>query len=242
MKNKDYYAVLGVSETASEEEIKKIYRKLAIKHHPDKNKGSKQSEAKFKELSEAYYVLGDTKRRDEYDQMRKYGFNTPGAGGSASNFAGSRGFSYEDLLKQFGGSGRGSSSSASRGGNQYSAFNDIFEDLFSGGRGAGGANYQNQSSRSNRGVPYGFSSSSNDAEENVHAPEREADIIVNLKISEEKAKQGGKVNFKTPEGKTIAVNIPPNIREGQMLRLARQGRICGSCHHEGDLILRIKSS
>ena len=71
-------------------------------------------------------------------------------------------------------------------------------------------------------------------------PQVDADIVVNLKVSAEKAKNGGKVNFKTPEGKTISVRIPAGIRDGQKLRLARQGRVCPACNHEGDLILRIK--
>ncbi|MEI8355923.1 MAG: DnaJ domain-containing protein, partial [Deltaproteobacteria bacterium] len=69
---RDYYEVLGVHRNASETEIKKAYRKHALRYHPDKNPGNaKQSEAKFKEISEAYYVLSDEKRRAQYDQMRK---------------------------------------------------------------------------------------------------------------------------------------------------------------------------
>src|SRR5437868_3991732 len=120
--NKDYYQVLGVPESASEDEIKKVYRKLAVKYHPDKNPGNKEAEAKFKDISAAYYVLSDPKRRKEYDQIRKYG------GAQASNFAGAQGFNFEDLLRQFGGGGGGRSRSA-----RYSAFGDIFEVLFSGG-------------------------------------------------------------------------------------------------------------
>ena len=71
---KDYYKVLGVAENATADVIKKEYRKLAVKYHPDKNPDNpKQSEAKFKEISEAYYILSDEKRRAQYDQMRKYG-------------------------------------------------------------------------------------------------------------------------------------------------------------------------
>ncbi len=73
MAGKDYYQILGVSENASGDEIKKAYRKLAKKYHPDANKGSKEAEQKFKEVSEAYHVLSDEKKRAQYDQMRKYG-------------------------------------------------------------------------------------------------------------------------------------------------------------------------
>ena len=72
------------------------------------------------------------------------------------------------------------------------------------------------------------------------AAQESADVVVNLKISKKKAKEGGSVMFKTPEGQTISVKIPVNTREGQKLRLARQGRDCPTCHHPGDLILQIR--
>ena len=74
----------------------------------------------------------------------------------------------------------------------------------------------------------------------AEAPQESADIVVNLKISKKKAKEGGSVMFRTPEGQTISVKIPAATREGQKLRLARQGRNCHACHHPGDLILQIK--
>ena len=73
--NKDYYKILGVSETASESEISKAFKKLAMQYHPDRNKGNKEAEAKFKEVNEAYSVLKDQKSREEYDMQRKYGFS-----------------------------------------------------------------------------------------------------------------------------------------------------------------------
>ena len=69
MAKRDYYEILGVNKSASKDEIKKAYRKLALKHHPDKNKGNKASEEKFKEASEAYHVLSDDKRKSNYDQF-----------------------------------------------------------------------------------------------------------------------------------------------------------------------------
>lgn len=75
---RDFYQILGVSETASQDEIKKQFRKLAKQHHPDRNKGDKSAEAKFKELSEAYDTLSDEKKRAEYDNLRKYGAFGPG--------------------------------------------------------------------------------------------------------------------------------------------------------------------
>ena len=68
---KDYYSILGVSKTASQDEIKKAYRKLALKHHPDRTKGDKKSEQKFKEANEANDVLSDPEKRKKYDQLGK---------------------------------------------------------------------------------------------------------------------------------------------------------------------------
>ena len=69
MEYKDYYKILGVSKSATQDEIKKAYRKLAVKYHPDKNEGDKASEEKFKEISEAYEVLGDPEKRKKYDEL-----------------------------------------------------------------------------------------------------------------------------------------------------------------------------
>ncbi len=84
MPKRDYYEILGVKENASDAEIKRIYRDLAKKYHPDKNKGDKTAEAKFKEISEAYNVLRDPAKRKQYDQMKKYG--AFGGGGSTGGF------------------------------------------------------------------------------------------------------------------------------------------------------------
>src|SRR5574344_128980 len=93
---RDYYEVLGVAKTASAEEIKHAYKKLAIKYHPDKNPGNKEAEEKFKEAAEAYEVLSDPQKRSNYDQ---FGHDMPGAGG----FSGGQGFSsFEDIFSQFG--------------------------------------------------------------------------------------------------------------------------------------------
>jgi len=105
---KDYYAVLGVSASATQAEIKKQYRKLAAKHHPDKNPNDPKSAERFKEISEAYQVLGDADKRKQYDQMRQLGAfggfpgqrrggPSPGAGGPFGGSAGGQTFKFEDL-------------------------------------------------------------------------------------------------------------------------------------------------
>jgi len=86
MAKRDYYEVLGVIKSTSPEEIKKAYRKLALKYHPDRNKGNKEAEAKFKEASEAYHVLSDKGRRTNYDQFGHAAFEGTGGRGGFSNF------------------------------------------------------------------------------------------------------------------------------------------------------------
>jgi len=86
MAKRDYYEVLGIIKSASAEEIKKAYRKSALKYHPDKNKGNKASEEKFKEASEAYHVLSDKERRQNYDQFGHAAFEGAGGRGGFSNF------------------------------------------------------------------------------------------------------------------------------------------------------------
>src|ERR671938_1563623 len=88
--SKDFYAVLGVSASASQDEIKKQYRKLAAKHHPDKNQNDPKAAERFKEISEAYQVLGDAEKRKQYDQMRSLGA-FGGFGGFGGGGGGARG-------------------------------------------------------------------------------------------------------------------------------------------------------
>ncbi len=121
MSQKDYYKVLGVSEGASADEIKKIYRTLAKKYHPDANPGNKPAEEKFKELSEAYYVLSDEKKRRDYDAFKKSGFRQGPSG--TQGFQGAQGFDFEELLRGF----------SARGGPVRGGGMGIFEGLFGGG-------------------------------------------------------------------------------------------------------------
>ncbi|HXG58562.1 MAG TPA: J domain-containing protein [Thermoanaerobaculia bacterium] len=118
MAGRDYYDILGVKKTATEAEIKKAYRELAKKYHPDKNKGNKEAENKFKEISEAYAVLSDKEKRAQYDRL----------GREAFSFGESGGFGGFDFSQFMGGGAR-------RGGARRTAadFTDIFSDLFGGG-------------------------------------------------------------------------------------------------------------
>lgn len=98
MAKRDYYEVLGVDKNASDDQIKKAYRKLAIKYHPDRNPDDTAAEEKFKEAAEAYSVLSDPKKRQQYDQ---FGFDAPGGGFGAGGF-GAGGFSMDDIFSAFG--------------------------------------------------------------------------------------------------------------------------------------------
>ena len=123
----DYYAILGVSRTASKDELKSAYRKLAVQYHPDKNQGNKEYEKKFKEIGEAYEVLKDDQKRAAYDQYGHAAFKQSGGGGAGGPF--------------------GSNSSQGFGGfdfNSAGGFSDIFEDLF----GTMGGTGQSSSKRS----------------------------------------------------------------------------------------------
>ncbi|CEM60785.1 molecular chaperone DnaJ [Treponema phagedenis] len=129
MAERDYYEVLGVSKTATNDEIKKAYRKLAIQYHPDKNPGNKEAEEKFKEATKAYEVLIDEKKRSIYDQYGAEGLNGMGGAGGfdPSAFQG-----FEDI---FGG-----------------GFSDIFENLFGGAFGGFGSSSRQSGTRSGRGA------------------------------------------------------------------------------------------
>ena len=131
MPGKDYYDILGVKKTATDAEIKKAYRALAKKYHPDKNKGNKEAENRFKEISEAYAVLSDKEKREQYDRLGKEAFSFGGGPG-----AGAGGFSGGFDFSQFMGAGaRGRRSS----GRTTVDFTDIFGDLFGGGGGGAAA-------------------------------------------------------------------------------------------------------
>ena len=114
MSEKDYYKILGVNKTASDAEIKKSYRKLAMKHHPDHAKGDKEAEEKFKEISEAYAVLSDKEKRQQYDTYGSTGFKQ-----RYSQEDIFKGFDFSNIFKEFG-FGGANFSSGGRGGARFS--------------------------------------------------------------------------------------------------------------------------
>ncbi|MGH7636740.1 MAG: DnaJ domain-containing protein, partial [Gemmatimonadaceae bacterium] len=166
--NKDYYAVLGVSASASQDEIKKQYRKLAAKHHPDKNRSDPKAAERFKEISEAYQVLGDAEKRKQYDEMRRYGAFA-GFGGGA---------------RPGGGTGRGGARPGGAGGAPF------------GGPGAGGFRFEEVDLGGLGGLGDIFSSMfGGGGRGRQNQPERGQDVEVALEIPFRTAAMGGKVNI-----------------------------------------------
>lgn len=210
---KDYYAVFGVSESASAEEIKKAYRKLARKYHPDVSKEDNADE-KFKDLGEAYEVLKDPEKRGEYDQLRKHGAQADGSFQPPPGWQSSSGF---------GGGGYTDADS--------SQFSDFFEEMFGGGRGAG------------RGAAGGFRQNVRMRGEDVHARLslfleevfHGCDKQVSFTVHE--ADKQGRI---VARQKNLKVKIPAGMREGQHLRLKAQGSPGSGGGGPGDLLIEIE--
>src|SRR5215210_6893889 len=123
MSKRDYYEILGVNRNAQEAEIKKAYRQMALKYHPDKNPGDKESEEKFKEAAEAYEILGSAEKRQRYDQFGHAGVNGAGSGGHHMNM--------DDIFSQFG---------------DIFGGHNPFESFFGGGQSSGGRRTVNRGS------------------------------------------------------------------------------------------------
>jgi molecular chaperone DnaJ len=191
---RDYYQVLGVSRTATADEIKKAYRKLAMKFHPDKNPNDKVAEEKFKEISEAYEVLADEKSRQLYDQ---YGFAGAQFAEQGQGFGGGPrpgGFSYH-----FGGAG-------ASGADFQDLFGDVFSEFFGGqARGRGGAG---RSARPEKGADLKYNLKIS-LEEAAKGCEKQIYFVREKDGKEESAK--------------LAVKVPAGVKEGQRLRLAGEG-------------------
>ena len=136
MAKRDYYDVLDVNKNSTSEQIKAAYRKQAIKYHPDKNKGDKASEEKFKEASEAYHVLSDKERKQNYDNFGHAAFeNGAGGRGGFGNFDFSNSFSdiFEDFFSDFGGgSGRRSGKTNFRGSDLRYDLSITLEEAYTG--------------------------------------------------------------------------------------------------------------
>src|SRR6266481_4714030 len=211
---RDYYETLGVSKTATDDEIKSAFRKLARKHHPDVAKDKKAAEEKFKQINEAYEVLSDPEKRKKYDQLGA-DWNQPGGFQPPPQWGGQPGGGFY----QFGGDG---------GGVQFefggTGFSDFFEAFFGGGRG--------------RSAFGGFGGRQVTEE---RGSDVEADIMVTLEealngstrtVSLRRAGSNKVENYQ--------VKIPRGVREGQRIRLAGQGEAGVGGGKSGDLFLRVR--
>ena len=214
--DKDFYKVLGLTKDASEAELKKSYRKLARKYHPDSNPGNAGAEEKFKELSEAFTVLSDAEQRKEYDAIRAMGggarFTAPGRGGSA----GSGGF--DDVFGgMFGGGGRGGQQQHSY--QQGGGFDDVFGGMFGGGGGGFG-----QTSGGFRG--YG-------------GPSKGRDVTAATTLDFVTATRGEQITLQTSEGRSITVKVPAGVADGQKIRLRGKGTPSPDGGTPGDIVLTV---
>ena len=227
MQQKDYYQVLGVSEKATPDEIKKAYRTIAKQFHPDKNPGNKAAEEKFKEASEAYDTLSDTEKRAKYDRLRRLG-SVPGFGGGGTRGdggGGGGGMSYEEFMRQFGTASQreryGGNTGERAGGD--SSFGDIFGNLFNAGRRTRKPDTVESDEPQPTDDPF-FKRKANDA-------------YVDLNINLAQALLGSKVRVRTPQGKQVTVKIPPGSDTGKSLRVPQMGY--ESLQGMGDLYIRL---
>lgn len=218
MEYKDYYKILGVSKSASDAEIKKEFRKLAKKYHPDKNPDNAEAERKFKEVNEAYEVLKDPEKRKKYDQFGQNYKQYQQAGGSADDFfrqyagrAGGHGGQhtyYEgDFGDIFGGAGGG-------------GFSDFFQNLFGGG--AAGGFGQTRGRAGARSRAYHGQDYSATYEITLEDAFKGLDSIVNV------------------NNQKLRIKLKPGIKSGQKLRLKGKGGPGMQGGPSGDLYLEVQ--
>jgi molecular chaperone DnaJ len=208
--DKDFYAVLGVSKTVTDAELKKVYRKLARQYHPDSNPGDPKAEAKFKEISEAHSVLSDPELRREYDQIRAMG---SGARFSAGGRPGQPG-GFEDV---FGGLFNGGQQRANYQGSGGSSFEDLLGGMFGGG---------------------GFGSTSG-GYRGAGGPTKGRDVNASTTLDFVTAINGETIRLQPQGGKPINVKIPAGVSDGQKIRLKGKGEESFDGGAAGDLVLTV---
>ncbi len=215
--DKDFYKTLGVSKDASDTEIKKAYRKLARKYHPDANPGDEKAEEKFKEIGQAHQVLSDKESRAQYDQVRAMGGGARFSAGSGGP-GGAAGGGFDDVFSDlFGGGGR------TRTRTTYGGGGDVPPDLadllggFGGGFGGGG---------------YG----------GYQPPVKGGDIKSSTTLSFTEAINGASVKLNMPGGKPLTVRTPIGVKDGQKIRLVGKGKTSPNGGEPGDVILTVHVS
>ena len=222
---KNYYDILGIQKTADEKEIKRAFRKLAKKYHPDTNQGNAQAQERFKEINEAYNVLSDPKKKELYD---KYGDMGLQEGFDAK--------AYEAYKQSgFGGSGFGRAGMDGDGTYREVHFdgdlNDLFSSMFGGGRGAASAGFGGSSGFGGFG------------RRRSNAPMKGEDVKSQISISFNEAAFGcdKTLSMNGPDGKkeSLKVHIPAGIDEGQKVRLKGKGYPGTNGGVNGDLYLQV---
>lgn len=215
----EYYEQLGVPKSASSDEIKKAYRKLALKYHPDKNPDDKNAEAKFKEISEAYAVLSDPEKRNQYDTYGSTGFHQ-----RFSQEDIFRNFDLNDILNQFGfgggafrsAGGFSSGGPGGRGGSPFEFFSSSGMGSGMGGGCGGGCSPQ---------------------------PQKGNDLTYEIAVSLEEVLQGAEKTISLRQnGRTnnVSVKVPKGIECGKRLRLSGKGAPSSNGGPPGDLYLKVK--
>jgi DnaJ-class molecular chaperone len=224
---RDPYEVLGVPRKASEAEIKKAYRRLAKKYHPDTNKNDPKAKERFAEANTAYEVVGDTKKRAQFDRgeidaegkPKFQGFPGGGFGGARPGGGPRGGHGPGETIFEtysYGPEGFARSGGRSGGGRSRGGFEDILSQMFGGG---------------------GFGGYAGGAETAEAPPQRGSDIAVSTTISLAEAALGAKKRVRLPTGKEVEVTIPAGIADGQSVRLRAQGLSAGG--PPGDAIVTI---
>lgn len=224
---KDFYQVLGIDKHADQKTIKKAYRKLARRYHPDQNKGNPRAEARFKQIGEAYQVLSHPEQRKQYDALRTM------AGGGARFTAGPHGGAtgFEDVFASMYGAGRGGNGSGASSANYRfyqsgagGGLNDILSNIF----GAGASPF---ASTSQRGSHFGFGSSA------AQTPKGQ-DLAASTDLDFSQAVQGATLRLSI-EGRVMTVRIPAGVHDGQKIRLRGKGRPSPHGGEAGDLVVTL---
>ncbi|EKQ67306.1 DnaJ-class molecular chaperone with C-terminal Zn finger domain [Leptolyngbyaceae cyanobacterium JSC-12] len=217
---KDYYEILGVSKTATPEEIKKAYRKLARKYHPDLNPGDKQAEARFKEINEAHEVLSDPEKRQKYDQFGQY-WKQASAGAPPPGGTGFEGMDF----------------------GQYSSFDDFISELLgrfgrSGRTGRRVYTYRTTTGSEGFRESVEFGDFGDDPFSRfVEMPAQDTEAAIALTFSE--AFHGTQKRLQIGD-ETITVRIPPGAKSGSRIRVKGKGQISPFSQQRGDLYLTIE--
>ncbi len=255
MSKRDYYEVLGVNKSAKKDEIKKAYRKLALKFHPDKNKGDKAAEEKFKEASEAYHVLSDDKRKSSYDQFGHAAFQGAGGQGGFSNFDFSSSFTdiFEDVFGDLGDFGFASSGRSRRRSNRgndlrYDVSIDLNDAYTGTEKKINYTTYKKCKTCSGSGAKPGSKPSTCNYCNGQGKVRSSQGFFTIQQTCPECSGEGEKIsnpcNICTGMGKTqsnesVSVKIPKGVDDGTRIRLAGKGEAGSKGGGNGDLYLFI---